>query len=117
MFAASCIGVAFLSVANEALRRFCREYDQLVMRQLGEVMEQRNNGPPNPLWFIDSYNHGPPRATAFQQLIRTILHVMSVGVGYILMLVLMSFNGYTFISILIGTGIGKFFSDWLTVGQ
>lgn len=116
MFAASCIGVAFLAVANEGLRRLCREYDHLVMRQLGEIGQPRDSGT-NPLWFIDSYTHGPPRATPFQQLIRTVLHVMSVGVGYILMLVLMSFNGYTFVSILIGTGIGKFFCDWLTVGQ
>jgi len=105
-------------VSYEALRRFCREYDHLVMRQLGEIPSQRSRdhesvGP----WFIASYNHGPRRATPFQQVVRTLLHVMSVGVGYIIMLVLMSFNGYIFISILIGIGIGKFFCDWMTVGQ
>lgn len=118
MFAASCIGTVLLALLYEALRRFCREYDLLVMRQLGELGTTittdagESAGP----WFIASYNHGPRRATVFQQLIRTALHVMAAGVGYIIMLVLMSFNGYTFFCVLIGTGLGKFFCDWVTVG-
>lgn len=114
-----------MAVVFEALRKFCKDYDHLVARQLAELSQTRlvsddqggldteSLGP----WFSASYNHGPRRATPFQQLVRTILHVLAAGVGYLLMLVIMSFNGYVFISILIGTGIGKFFCDWMTVGQ
>ena len=48
-----------------------------------------------------------------QQLVRAVMHAITLGVAYILMLIVMSYNGYLIISIFIGAGIGKFLGDWL----
>ncbi|WVW78667.1 hypothetical protein I302_100627 [Kwoniella bestiolae CBS 10118] len=102
-FAASCIGVTFMAVLLELLRRVARDYDRLILKQLSNVS-------------IKLQNHRPRRATPLQQLIRSLIHVAVFGVAYLLMLLVMSFNGYLIFSILIGTGIGKFFCDWLVLG-
>lgn len=54
------------------------------------------------------------RASPLQQVIRSILHAVSLGVAYIVMLLVMSYNGYVIVCVLIGGGLGKFFCDWMT---
>lgn len=54
------------------------------------------------------------RASPLQQLIRSILHAVSLGLAYIVMLLVMSFNGYIIICVILGAGLGKFFCDWMT---
>lgn len=116
-FAASCIGVLLLAVTLESLRHWCKRYDQLVARQLSTPAGlYRLDGGGRTYGAAAAYETGTRRATAFQQLIRALLHVTVVCVGYILMLILMSFNGYLFICTLIGTGIGKYFCDWMVIG-
>src|SRR5690606_34496815 len=55
------------------------------------------------------------RASPPQQLIRAVIHAVMFGLGYLVMLLAMYYNGYVIISILIGALIGKFLCDWLTV--
>ncbi|KAK3395331.1 Ctr copper transporter family-domain-containing protein [Sordaria brevicollis] len=55
------------------------------------------------------------RASPLQQLIRAVIHAVMFGLGYLIMLLAMYYNGYVIISILIGALIGKFLCDWLTV--
>ncbi|WRT64962.1 uncharacterized protein IL334_001903 [Kwoniella shivajii] len=100
-FAASCIGIIFIAILLELLRRVSRDYDRWILRQLSTVTMK---------------NYRPRRATPLQQLIRSLLHVAVFGVAYLLMLLAMSYNGYIIFSILMGTGIGKFFCDWLVLG-
>lgn len=52
------------------------------------------------------------RPTPLQQLIRAVLHAMTFGVAYIIMLLAMYFNGFVIISIILGAGLGKFLCDW-----
>lgn len=110
MFAASCIGVVLLGVLLEAFRRLTRDFDNYALRQLSAARDARalSNAAPS---------SRPIRATALQQLIRAALHTITFGIAYILMLLAMYFNGYIIISILIGTAIGKFFCDWMTLGE
>lgn len=54
------------------------------------------------------------RASPLQQLIRSFIHAISLGLAYIVMLLVMSFNGYIIICVIIGAGLGKFFCDWMT---
>lgn len=54
------------------------------------------------------------RASPLQQLIRSLLHAVSLGLAYIVMLLVMSYNGYIIICVIIGAGLGKFFCDWMT---
>jgi copper transporter 1 len=55
------------------------------------------------------------RASGLQQLIRAIIHGVTLGVAYIVMLLIMYYNGYIFISIILGAILGKFLCDWLVV--
>lgn len=55
------------------------------------------------------------RVSPLQQLIRAAIHAVTFGLAYIIMLLAMYFNGYIIISIILGTGIGKFLLDWMTV--
>merc|ERR1711939_1032577 len=55
------------------------------------------------------------RATMLQQAIRAFLHAVTFGGAYIIMLLVMYFNGYIIISVFLGAGIGKFLCDWLVV--
>lgn len=54
------------------------------------------------------------RASPLQQLVRSVIHAVSLGVAYIVMLLVMSFNGYIIICVILGAGLGKFFCDWMT---
>ncbi|KAH6681033.1 Ctr copper transporter family-domain-containing protein [Plectosphaerella plurivora] len=143
MMAASCIGVALLVVLLELIRCMCKWYDAIVMEQMrrrGEVLladrvsksssaspdccasGARSEKLPMPANIIDrlkgsSVNGGNSivlRASALQQFIRAFLHAVAFGVAYIVMLIAMSFNGYIIISIIIGAGLGKFLTDWLS---
>ncbi|KAF2124079.1 Ctr-domain-containing protein [Dothidotthia symphoricarpi CBS 119687] len=123
MFAASCIGVALLVVCLEFLRRVGHEYDALLTRQF----QRRVRAQQAALAAATSSNccDGPAstlgtqfvtfRATGLQQLVRAILHGVTLGLAYIIMLIVMSFNGYMFISIVLGGILGKFLCDWLVV--
>ncbi|KAJ4504503.1 hypothetical protein HRR78_007853 [Exophiala dermatitidis] len=115
MFAASCIGVAFLVVSLELLRRLSREYDVFILRQF-----QRNIAAASPDYkrpnCADSCRPGPQyatfRPTPLQQLVRSALHAATFGVAYIVMLLAMYYNGYIIISIFLGAFLGKFLCDW-----
>ena len=106
MFAASCIGIALMAVLLEAMRRISRDYDNYALKQLSAANANRKTPASSPM-----------RATALQQGIRAVLHTITFGLAYLLMLLAMYYNGYIIISILLGTGIGKFFCDWLVLGQ
>ncbi|KAK5051027.1 hypothetical protein LTR84_003586 [Exophiala bonariae] len=116
MFAASCIGVAFLVVSMELLRRLGKEYDAFILRQFQNHISSRSTdlkSTPNACQTSPSFVTF--RATPLQQLIRSALHAATFGVAYIVMLLAMYFNGYIIISIIIGAFIGKFLCDWLVV--
>lgn len=130
MFAATCIGVILLVVILEFLRRLSKEYDALILRQFRrhvaaqtalaasktEVEPTSCCAPPE---VQEEAKPGPRtvtfRATPLQQLIRAAIHAVMFGVGYIIMLLAMYFNGYIIISIIIGSGIGKFVCDWMVL--
>ena len=40
--------------------------------------------------------------------LQSFLHVIQVGYGYILMLIAMTFNGWLFLSVCFGAGVGYF---------
>lgn len=138
MFAATCIGVALMTVCLEALRRACREYDVLIAKQWqahAKSISKRNILFENQTPTINHQKVDPDeiassngsihqstqlpsfiafRATPLQQLIRAILHAATFGLAYILMLLVMYFNGFIIISIILGAGLGKFMCDWMS---
>ncbi|KAG8407074.1 Copper transport protein CTR3 [Metarhizium acridum] len=110
MFAATCIGVILLVMLVEFFRRLGKEYDAFLMRQFQRESARR---------YVDGTSFGPQvitfRATFLQQLTRSVLHALTFGSAYIVMLLAMYFNGYVIICIFIGAGLGKFVCDWLEV--
>lgn len=55
------------------------------------------------------------RATALQQLVRAVIHGITLGVAYLVMLLVMYYNGFIFISVILGAVLGKFLCDWMVV--
>lgn len=106
MFAATCIGVILLVMLVEFCRRLGKEYDAFLIRQFQRHVQGSLPPTPGPVKF---------RATPLQQLVRAIIHALTFGGAYIVMLLAMYFNGYVIICIFIGAGLGKFFCDWMVV--
>ncbi|KAF1945132.1 high affinity copper transporter [Clathrospora elynae] len=123
MFAASCIGATLLVVCLEFLRRVGHEYDAFLLRQFQRQLRAQQaalavampanccDGPVSTL----GTQHATFRATALQQLIRAIIHGVTLGLAYIIMLLIMYYNGYIFISVILGAILGKFLCDWMVV--
>jgi copper transporter 1 len=118
MFAATCIGVILLVVAVEFFRRLGKEYDALLLRQF-----ERRAAAHGPALAAKGCAGGTElsrqvitlRASPLQQLIRSLIHAVTFGGAYIIMLLAMYFNGYVIICIFLGAGLGKFLCDWLVV--
>lgn len=116
-FAASCLGVIALVMLVEFFRRLGKEYDAHLLRSFQRaaamrIAAQAESSPDAETFPGQTITL---RATALQQVIRAILHAVTFGCAYIVMLLAMYFNGYIIISIFIGAGIGKFVCDWLEV--
>ncbi|KAH6983136.1 Ctr copper transporter family-domain-containing protein [Ilyonectria sp. MPI-CAGE-AT-0026] len=118
MMAATCIGVILLVILVEFFRRMGKEYDNLLHRQFERqatthgtaLAAQGCTGAVIPTRQTITF-----RASPLQQLVRAIIHAMTFGGAYIIMLLAMYFNGYIIICIFIGSGLGKFLCDWLVV--
>ncbi|RMZ87811.1 hypothetical protein DV736_g4970, partial [Chaetothyriales sp. CBS 134916] len=110
-FAASCIGVILLVVSVEVLRRVGKAYDKWLLADFQRQAAQRVVDPSveNNQWTGDNEYHSF-RYTPLQQLIRSVIHMTTFAVAYLIMLLAMYFNGYIIISIFIGALLGKFSS-------
>lgn len=108
-----------LVVLMEFLRRVGKEYDSLILRQFQRHVEAQSllNSTENKSSCCSNNSIPNQRVAVFrpsplQQLTRALIHAVGFGVGYVVMLLAMYFNGYILISIFIGAGIGKFMCDW-----
>lgn len=114
MFAASCIGVVFLVISLELLRRVSKEYDMAILRKFQQSVATRDQTKSQST--LEGCRPQPRvvvfRPSPIQQLIRAVLHAVTFGVAYIIMLLAMYYNGYIIICIFIGAGLGKFLCDW-----
>ncbi|KAL2199487.1 putative high affinity copper protein [Corynascus similis CBS 632.67] len=127
-FAATCLGVVFMVVVLEALRRLAREYDEHIQRDFAArvaLITSSLSTPPRPSSPSSGGNDESTgatqqptvvtfRASPLQQLVRALLHTATFGLAYIVMLLAMYYNGYIIICILIGALLGKFLCDWMT---
>lgn len=111
-FAASCIGVILLVVLLEASRRLGKEFDTYINREFQARVAALTAA------ASASTSEGPQtitlRASPLHQFVRAVLHAVTFGLAYIVMLLAMYYNGYIIISIFIGAGLGKFLCDWMS---
>ncbi|KAF4979855.1 hypothetical protein FZEAL_4021 [Fusarium zealandicum] len=118
MMAATCIGVLLLVILVEFFRRLGKEYDALLQRQFQRQATTHGvalaaagcTGAVMPTHQTLTF-----RASPLQQLVRAVIHAITFAGAYIIMLLAMYFNGYIIICIFVGSGLGKFFCDWLVV--
>jgi copper transporter 1 len=122
MFAASCVGAALLVVCLEFLRRVSHEYDAYLLRQFQRQLRRQqsllaNSTPANCCDGVPALGmqYATFRASALQQLVRAVLHGAILAVAYLVMLLIMYYNGYIFISVILGAVLGKFLCDWMVV--
>lgn len=52
------------------------------------------------------------RLLSSQHLIQTVLHILQMGISYLLMLIAMTFNIYLFLAIILGAGLGHLLFGW-----
>ncbi|AEO69772.1 uncharacterized protein THITE_42538 [Thermothielavioides terrestris NRRL 8126] len=120
VFAGSCIGVVFLVVVLEMLRRAVKEFDRFLINKHAE--SQAAAGPPNKLGgegspapvcapIRDGY-----RPNVYEQAFRALLHMLQFAVAYFVMLLAMYYNGYIIICIFIGAYLGAFLFHWEPLG-
>lgn len=117
MFAATCIGVILLVVLVETFRRAGKEYDNFLTRQFErQAVAQKAAFPANCIDKDSTTRRAIRfRVTPMQQLARALIHALTFGGAYIVMLLAMYFNVYVIICIFIGSGLGKFLCDWMVV--
>jgi copper transporter 1 len=127
MFAGSCIGVIFLVMSLEFLRRLSKEYDRYIIKQarakflVPDPHSSEENLPgKTPTCASVSTTPACRPNTSFkpnllQQMIRATLHMLQFAVAYFVMLLAMYYNGYIIICIFIGAWIGGFIFQWETI--
>jgi solute carrier family 31 (copper transporter), member 1 len=112
----------------EALRRAGKEYDRYLIRQayakmpassVTRISEQAGGK------SSGDENCSPPRSVQigqrtfrpniFQHLIRATLHMLTFTVAYFVMLIVMYYNGYLIICVIIGAFLGSFIFSWETL--
>ena len=106
-FAGSCIGVIFLVISLELLRRVQREFDRYLIRRDDALFSRHDSsegedgnsdgrpGKANPSISIRSAGDFDHKAhlKLWQHLVRSFLYMMQFAVGYLVMLLAMYYNG------------------------
>lgn len=98
-FAGSCIGVIFLVIALEGLRRFQREFDRYLHRANARasapqlLTEEESETASTSRKGLDSQGSRIDQLKLWQHLLRSTLFMVQFAVGYFVMLLAMYFNG------------------------
>ncbi|CCX11445.1 Ctr copper transporter family-domain-containing protein [Pyronema domesticum] len=118
-FAGICMGVFFLVILFEIIRRFTREYDRHLIRKAAKhnAMTSADStasetGGPSMMSWMNPTPKDVFRPTIVQQLIRCAGYMVQFGLGYLIMLLAMYYNGYIIICILLGAFVGHFAAGW-----
>lgn len=93
MFALTCVFVISLVVFIEFLRRLGIQYDARIRRA------HQFNGEGEETAF---------KPSVLQQMIRSFIHVVVVAAGYLVMLLVMDYNGFIILCVVIGAYLGFF---------
>ncbi|GAA6061672.1 hypothetical protein JCM10212_000855 [Sporobolomyces blumeae] len=109
----SLIGIFFMVVALEIVRRHGRDYDRKIRAAyykreaaaLAAVASSSKSGLPE-----SALVPAPFRPSWTQQIVRSIFYGVSFGTAYVLMLLVMSYNGGVFFAVIAGGAVGYFIS-------
>ncbi|KAI1445893.1 Ctr-domain-containing protein [Annulohypoxylon stygium] len=127
-FAGLCIGIVFLVILLELLRRTSKMYDRYLLHQhlkrtsalAAAVVNGSSETAHGSLIAKESAmtlaSSVPFRPNVFQQAIRALLHTLHFALAYWIMLLAMYYNGYIIICIIIGAFVGFFALQWESMG-
>ncbi|KAI1205587.1 Ctr-domain-containing protein [Annulohypoxylon truncatum] len=128
-FAGLCIGIVFLVILLEFLRRAAKVYDRYLLRQhmrkTSALAATVVNGSSETAHgaLIAKENAAttlasavPFRPNVFQQAVRALFHTLHFALAYWIMLLAMYYNGYIIVCIMIGAFIGFFALQWESIG-
>ncbi|KAJ7339568.1 hypothetical protein OS493_005969 [Desmophyllum pertusum] len=99
----SCIAVLFVSALYEGLKIF---RGRLMNMHTG--MEQETEHETDAVHIMRSHQGCRQNMCSFHHLTQTVIHVVQVVVGYLLMLVVMTYQVYLGIAVIFGAGLGYF---------
>lgn len=126
-FAASCVGVVFLTMLIELVRRMQREYDRFIIarwrlrKEAGEEFYSDNNnfvsalktklfGNGSRLTKLSHQRHLAGYVPSWtEQAVRSLFYILQFAGAYFIMLLAMYYNGYIIICIFIGGYLGNLF--------
>ncbi|PFX23956.1 high affinity copper uptake protein 1-like [Stylophora pistillata] len=105
----SCIAVFFLAVLYEGLKIFRMR----LMHTHGRYVRESNQGKDVTHYWETRRGCRQNMCTCLH-LMQTVMHVVQVVLGYLLMLVVMTFQVYLGVAVIIGAGLGYFLFAGLT---
>ncbi|CAF0993473.1 unnamed protein product [Adineta steineri] len=126
-FIGSWFIVFFVAILYEGLKtvrdhlakqEVCRQYpdennrQSPLVRQHDQPYDRPNNTDLIPRVRTETNRPKRARLLSTYHIIQTLLHVLQMGISYLLMLVAMTFNTYLFLAVIFGAGLGHFLFGW-----
>ncbi|XP_038063959.1 high affinity copper uptake protein 1-like [Patiria miniata] len=105
----SCAVVILLAFFFEVLKTFrtlhLQQYATSVRHRIVESATEKSR-------ILETQAEGELKILSWPHGIQSLLHVLQAVIGYMLMLIVMTYNGWLILSVLIGIGLGYFASAW-----
>jgi copper transporter 1 len=95
---------------REARRHYAEKHNP--QSALVSQHENPNNDEILPSIRTENARNKRARLLSSHHLIQTVLHILQMGISYLLMLIAMTFNIYLFLAIILGAGLGHFLFGW-----
>ncbi|KAL5500466.1 hypothetical protein EMCRGX_G012031 [Ephydatia muelleri] len=109
----SIFAMLFLSIFYEGLKSFREYLMHVAVKSLGASSNSCSDAKPapgKPNWR--SIFLGKSKLPLLIHVIQSILQMIQIGVAYLLMLAVMTYNGWIFLAIVFGSGIGYLIFGW-----
>jgi len=83
-----------------------------LMSDQDQQYERPNNSEVLPRVRTENARHKRARLLSSHHIIQTVLHILQMGISYLLMLIAMTFNIYLFLAVILGAGLGHLLFGW-----
>lgn len=116
-FAALCIGIVFMGILLQALGWLSKFYDQRLIQQAQKAAVAA--GTSDSLIAKNGRHISSPttfRPNVTQQAVRALIRTLHFAMAYWIMLLVMYYNGYVIICVILGSFIGIYFFQWDRMG-
>ncbi|KAJ8039310.1 High affinity copper uptake protein 1 [Holothuria leucospilota] len=109
----SCVVVFLLALLFEGLKVFRLRLGAIQTPDAKETKEKSESTEKSPILEEEENDNSLP-FLSWGHLFQTCCHVVQVSVAYALMLIVMTYNAWLAISVLLGAGFGFYFFGWMS---